>query len=59
MLRTDDPLAERDLLRLADLDDRTWFQSPAEVTTARTPPLSDPALPDFASYPPPPAHATP
>jgi len=54
MLRTDDPLAERDLLRLADLDDRTWFQSPAEVTTARTPPL-----PDFASYTPPPAHATP
>jgi len=28
VLRTDDPLAERDLLRLADLDDRTWFQFP-------------------------------
>jgi len=28
VLRADDPLAERDLLRLADLDDRTWFQFP-------------------------------
>ncbi|MCH0566252.1 MULTISPECIES: LysR family transcriptional regulator [unclassified Streptomyces] len=28
VLRTDDPLAERELLYLADLDDRTWFQFP-------------------------------
>ncbi|GGU97726.1 LysR family transcriptional regulator [Streptomyces albospinus] len=28
VLRTDDPLAEHDLLRLADLADRTWFQFP-------------------------------
>jgi len=28
VLRTDDPLAERDLLRLADLGGRTWFQFP-------------------------------
>lgn len=28
VLRTDDPLAERDLLRLADLVGRTWFQFP-------------------------------
>jgi DNA-binding transcriptional LysR family regulator len=28
VLRTDDPLADRDVLRLADLDDRTWFQFP-------------------------------
>ena len=28
VLRADDPLAERDLLRLGDLDDRTWFQFP-------------------------------
>ena len=28
VLRADDPLAERELLRLADLDDRTWFQFP-------------------------------
>ncbi|MEU9336538.1 LysR substrate-binding domain-containing protein [Streptomyces sp. NPDC048290] len=28
VLRTDDPLAERPLLHLADLDDRTWFQFP-------------------------------
>jgi DNA-binding transcriptional LysR family regulator len=28
VLRADDPLAGRDLLHLADLDDRTWFQFP-------------------------------
>ncbi|MFE2724245.1 LysR family transcriptional regulator [Kitasatospora sp. NPDC059327] len=28
VLRADDPLAGRDLLRLADLDDRTWFRFP-------------------------------
>jgi DNA-binding transcriptional LysR family regulator len=28
VLRTDDPLAARDLLHLADLDDRVWFRFP-------------------------------
>ncbi|OLZ74741.1 LysR family transcriptional regulator [Streptomyces sp. IMTB 2501] len=28
VLRTDDPLAERDVLHIADLDDRRWFRFP-------------------------------
>ncbi|AJC53322.1 LysR family transcriptional regulator [Streptomyces sp. 769] len=33
VLRADDPLAARELLRLADLDDRTWFRFPDGTDT--------------------------
>jgi DNA-binding transcriptional LysR family regulator len=34
VLRADDPLAGRDRLRLADLDDRRWFQFPPDTDPA-------------------------